>query len=638
MSLAVSDAALARLRRRHPEAAAACEAVEDAGVEVVCGPRGARTVSANGVLLASAYDPRAEGEKLAAEIAREPADVLVAIGFGLGHHLEAFRARSACPILVCEPSPACLRGALAARESVPLFEQPDVHLCTTPAELPRLLARVYTPGLRIRTHIHPAALRVSPEAVREAVNQLGRAKDALDATAVTRVSMMERWAEMTVDNAPEALRSPSVSRLFGALRGVPAVIAAAGPSLDRQLERLRREAGRVLVVAIGQTLRSLRAAGIEPDLVHVLESKDVSHQLTCAGDTSGLTLVVPPSVHPAVLEVPVAARYLACPVTNPIGRWIAGVLGDREFVFGGATVAQSAVQLAAALGADPILLVGQDLAFSDGRVYASGSPYESVGFRVTGDGRYVLANIVEKARLFGIDMGSRTDDDENRLVFVEGFDGGRVPTSVSYASFIQHYREIGAHLAQRGVRLVNCTEGGARLPGIEHARFEDALATCPAEAARAAERLRAAGAGFSPVAPGTFDAPIARARRDLARLSAAAGSALRDADAAAAALRRARSPQQQVEALRRVARADRQLRRELAALPWLDAVVQPEIHEALAAFRRADGAEPSPERALADSRRLFEAAQHGVERASALFDRLAERLAPAKAGRTTAGR
>ena len=75
------------------------------------------------------------------------------------------------------------------------------------------------------------------------------------------------------------------------------------------------------------------------------------------------------------------------PAPNALGCWIGRALGERHFLPGGATVAQSAVRLAAALGADPILLVGQDLAFTEGRVYARGSAYDMVGLRAREDGR-----------------------------------------------------------------------------------------------------------------------------------------------------------------------------------------------------------------------------------------------------------
>lgn len=228
----------------------------------------------------------------------------------------------------------------------------------------------YATGLCLQVHPHPSLLRLAPDEVREAVGRVAQAKRAVDVSIVTRVQQMAPWATRTMQNAEHLLKTPSASRLFGAFRGVPAVIAAAGPSLDQQLPLLAHSAGRLLVLAIGQSLRSLHRAGVEPDLCHAIESIDVSRQFLDSGDPGSLSLVLLPSVHPRLFEVPARERFVAYPAGNPLACRVAELLGDHDFFLGGATVAQSAVHLAAAMGANPIFLIGQDLAFTGGRVYA----------------------------------------------------------------------------------------------------------------------------------------------------------------------------------------------------------------------------------------------------------------------------
>src|SRR5690606_7681846 len=109
---------------------------------------------------------------------------------------------------------------------------------------------------------------------------------------------------------------------------------------------------------------------------------------------------------------------------------------------------------------------GQDLAFTDGRVYARGSAYDMVSLRELGDGRYAFEGLAEKKALLGLPAPAPGASDE--LVHVPGWHGGRVATSRTYATFLEAYRAIGAHWAARGVRIVNCTEGGARIPGLAH--------------------------------------------------------------------------------------------------------------------------------------------------------------------------
>lgn len=617
---------LARLRSRHP---ALAEAVASAPQRYrrVEGPRGGSTLEADGVLVASAYDPQGEAQKLAEEMAREPADLLVAIGFGLGHHLSAYLRRHDVPLLVYEPSPVLLRGALEVGGDFGWIDAPNVDWVRDPIELGDRFRQRYVRGLRVRAFVHPAVLRLDARSVSNALEELGRVKDACDIDAQTRAVQMAGWARRTVDNAPYLLRDPSLSGLFGAFRGVPAVIAAAGPSLDRQLATLGREAERVLVIAIGQSLRSLRRAGIEPDLVHVLDSADVSHQIEQAGDPAAENLVLFPSVHPALYELPVRSRFVAYPATNRVGCWLSGLLGDRHWPLGGATVAQSAVHIAALLGANPIHLIGQDLAFTGGRVYASGSAYDMVSYRETADGGFVFTSFDEKVELIGQRDAPRESRREE-LIWVEGWGGERVPTSKGYASFIDEYRRIGAFLADRGIRLVNCTEGGARIPGLEQMPFDEALERCPHRPVGAKRIIHARFDAAEPVSPDTLRRPLARAAATVFRLARRARTGLGDVARAERLIRTGAANDATLNALRTLGRLEGRLVRELAAAPWLDALSESELQRDAAALRRADG-ELTPDRCVNECRMLLRSLQQSTARAQELLALLEARLHPA---------
>ena len=83
-SRSVFEKNLAAIRRRSEQLARALEAASSEGVEEVVGPRGAVTLRQDGVLLGSTYDPIREGVQLAEKMAEAPADIMIAVGFGLG--------------------------------------------------------------------------------------------------------------------------------------------------------------------------------------------------------------------------------------------------------------------------------------------------------------------------------------------------------------------------------------------------------------------------------------------------------------------------------------------------------------------------------------------------------------------------
>jgi hypothetical protein len=627
------------LRERFPEVAEALSRDRGEKLEVLRRPDGTATISCDGVLLASAYDPRGEGERLADEMLKDPADVLVAVGFGLGHPIESARSRTRAQLIVFEPSPARLRAALALREPLAWLRDESLHLCVSVEGLRAAFRRVYLPGHRVVLWTHPVSLRLDAAAIDAALGAVSHAKHTLDLDVATRVAMMERWAQAAVANLPHALRSPPVDALAGLFRGRPAVVAAAGPSLDQQLPRLRDARDRVVLIAIGQSLAALRAAEIEPDLVHVRESQDVSHQLEAAGGVADANLVLVPQVHPRLFELPVRARFVAWPETEKVGAWIARALGFEPHLVEGATVAQGAVLLAHWLGCDPVVLVGQDLAFTGGRLYASHSAYGRVGVKPTADGGFVYTGYKWKANLFGRDDDAVPDEYPAPAVWVEGWDGGRVPTSPAYASFIDSYREIGGFLARCGVRLLNCTEGGARIPGLEHLRLEDVLRECRPQGA--GDARAAVSARFDAFAGFDLE-PLVRAADASARhveaLAKAARSAERTLRRVAPELTATRGFERKLSLLRALGRVQLRLRDAASVVPWLDAVVQPELHRFGLLLAPADSEDATAEKVVEQTRALVAVMRAAAARGRDLAQQIRARLADVGSDASPVGR
>jgi hypothetical protein len=614
------DENLARIERRQPALARALRALPACErIARVPGARGVDSLRDGDVLLGSRYEPVREAEAMADEMAAAAPDLQIAIGFGLGLHLAAFRRRRSTPLVVFEPDPARLRAALALAPH-PWLDEDRVRLTTDAAELPDLVELFYTSGLCLSTTIHPALLRLDSEAARSAVRWLSRAKDTVDTMVATRVSKLADWTHRTAENTPHFLCTPGLSRLSGAFRGVPAVVVAAGPSLDKQLETLSTHRDRVLVIAIGPSLGALRRAGIEPDLVHVLESSDVAHQLTRSGSTADLNLVLTPKTHAGVYELPVRSRFIAYTGAEPLASWIASELGDRHRISAAGSVALSAVYVAQALGANPVMLIGQDLAFADGRVYASGSCYERIGFEVKGE-RFQYQNMEERAAVYAGDLARMRRMSEQRLVWVEGWHGDRVPTSVTYATFIQYYRGVAEQLARAGTRLVNCTEGGARIPPLEHCAFADELARCAAAPIDAAARIRAAFEAFAPAAAAQLRAPLRRARSTLVDLQRRTRRARKLAETLAQ--RAAAMPERELaQRMQELQRAQRAIFDALSDFPWIDSLVQRELQPLITAQHRSDRPDATPAQASAESLAMLRLAEKGLAEARGLERRL----------------
>lgn len=410
------------------------------------------------VLLHPAQAPLAAA---AAEVGPEldglaPEDILVIAGLGLGWHARAALDRAGgVTVLVFEPDPR--DRALAAALGPDLA---DVEIISTDAELEKRFSDglLYGRARRVRVFAPPAQRESRPALGQRvaslAAGQLQRAR----VDQANRAAKQDEWLEHLAANFKHVLRIPNVTGLAGRYRGVPALIVAAGPSLDASLPHLAgQKLDHMLTLCAASALGPLARAGIFPELAVALEAKDESRQF--AGADPGRTLLAAASAsHPNHFRLWPGQRAIF-----HLSPWVAEAAGAGPALPTGGHATSAAFALAVLMGCDPIVLVGQDLAFDQGRAHANGRP-------------------------------GGEDDALPNLVQVPGIDGSPVETSLVMAGYIAWYREAAAYLAgsARPVRVINATARGARLEGFEHLPLAAALAVLRDNGVRHAPLLRSA--------------------------------------------------------------------------------------------------------------------------------------------------
>ncbi len=134
--------------------------------------------------------------------------------------------------------------------------------------------------------------------------------------------------------------------------------------------------------------------------------------------------------------------------------WLEEIVGPLDCLTKGLTVAQAAFLLLARWGAEPIVLVGQDLSFEreGGKTHAEGAAFQ---------GRFEPSG----------GTGGKWEDplnpkglEEISILWVPANDGGTVPTTHTLFAYLKRFEE---DIARTGARVLNATEGGARIEGTE---------------------------------------------------------------------------------------------------------------------------------------------------------------------------
>jgi hypothetical protein len=327
-------------------------------------------------------DPKAEANRWIDTRwpAGRPPTLACVIGAGLGYVIEELAARvTSLRILVLEPEPTLAAGMLARRDWTPLVAAGRLMVLVGPGYRGQHdVGRFLPPGDATPWVLpHPIICGARPDAARAAARIIGVARDSAARNEEARQRFAPTYVLNTSRNVPMLARESDVARLFGVCRGSAVVVAAAGPSLNRNAEELRPYRGQVTLVAVDTAMRPLLAAGLAPDIVVAVDpSAANARHLTNLPPCASTALVAEASLTPAALES-FTGRIFACRVgRHDPWPWLQSVGLDRGLVRAWGSVATTAFDLALKLEGDPIVFIGADLAYTDGRPYCRGITFD----------------------------------------------------------------------------------------------------------------------------------------------------------------------------------------------------------------------------------------------------------------------
>ena len=173
-------------------------------------------------------------------------------------------------------------------------------------------------------------------------------------------------------------KSYIVSDFKGKGKGKVALIAGAGPSLSKNIEILKNNREKFIIFSVGASYKTLKNNGITADFLFITEPRDTSGQLIDC-DTSDTTLIAEPFTHTSTWNLNTKNKITFLSQNNFLNDWILKSLslGHLKLSTSG-TVTFMALIMADFMDFNKIVLLGQDLAYSDAACYSKGSAYEDL--------------------------------------------------------------------------------------------------------------------------------------------------------------------------------------------------------------------------------------------------------------------
>jgi hypothetical protein len=464
---------MAQLWRRDPALAARVDAVADEHRVPVEGAKSgawtATMVDATGqkAYLHSRYDPVAEAAKLVDGVDTTDQYCFIVGGFGLGYHLLELRKRASAEalIVVAEPCVPLIAAALSHVDFSEMLAQGSLIILTS-ADKSQLHERLRHHSalvmLGAKFVTHPPSQRLAGE-----FHAHMRAL-VTDFIAYSRMTLMTLVSNSRITchnvayNIAGYVTTPPIDILKDRFSGWPAIVVSAGPSLRKNIDQLAEAKGRAIICAVQTTLKPLVQRGIKPDFVTSLDFHEISRQyFEGVEGLEDVHLVAEPKATWHVID------HFPGPVSLLDNEFARRLIGDdlapRESLPAGATVAHLAFYLARYMGCDPIIFVGQDLAFTGHVFYVPGvethrtwrSEINRFNTMETKEWERIVRNRPVLRKTIGIN-GEEIYSDELLFTYLE---------------------QLEKDVAETGARVINATEGGARIRGMNAMTLAQALET-----------------------------------------------------------------------------------------------------------------------------------------------------------------
>ena len=254
--------------------------------------------------------------------------------------------------------------------------------------------------------------------------------------------------EHHINNLPVMLTNPHFSQLKNKKISDVAIIISTGPSLAKQLPLLKKIAPFATLISVDASLPVLAEHNIKPDFVTSLERVEATAKFfkhTPAKFQKDIIMIHASLQHQEVLQNSHGKKILPMRpfgYTKYFGMHKYGYLGI------GMSAANMAYELAYVMGYKIIVLIGQDLAYSeDGASHTKG-------------------------HIFGKDQIPHQETDE----YVTKYGGdGVIKTTKVWNMFRNFFEKDIESTKENNVKTINATEGGARIEGAIEIPFSEVI-------------------------------------------------------------------------------------------------------------------------------------------------------------------
>ncbi|MBR5565683.1 MAG: motility associated factor glycosyltransferase family protein [Roseburia sp.] len=300
----------------------------------------------------------------------------------------------------------------------------------------------------LKEEIHPNYIELYGEHILPHLKGLEKKVSMVFVNYRTGRKMAVRIALNLLKNMPyvcEGYNTRSLIKVLPTDRA--AVMVAAGPSLNKNIHELKRAKNKLFILAVDTAVKPLMKAGIAPDAFITMDALKPLSLIEIEGSEE-LPIIAPACAVYEVIEHQKGKKLFYFD-----GREVPQEVYKRNGMFlppvaYGGSVSCPALSLLYMVGFETVIMVGQDLAYTNNRSHADGTFQDKMEEQNTEHMQKVKGNYEDEVPVR--------------------------PDFIIYKDWLEDYIQM-AKKYDENFRVINATEGGAYIEGTEIMTLKEAL-------------------------------------------------------------------------------------------------------------------------------------------------------------------
>lgn len=370
--------------------------------------------------------------------------IFVIIGFATGEHLKKLREEySKNSIFVLEPNEVIKKYAESLKwvnldKNIKIFN-------LNSSEIKKYINEFNVDNININVFANYS--KIYSEELKIFLEELKTYCINLKGNRTTKILFERIWFETLMKNIPYIVESIPANIYKNSYEGKPAIIVSAGPSLEKNIDNLNGYENEFLILTGARTLKGLLDRNIKPDIIAVLDPGEKMYKMVEDYiKTEEIPLFFYEGTNADVVKnhkgTKILSRY-----SHSYSKFIEEVT-QMPIIEGngGGSVAHYMTLHALYMGCNPIIFIGQDLAYESQKKYS--------------DFARIKGEVIEEIK------------NEND-VYVTGINDTLVRSDIYLDAFRTGFENIINRFPN--IDFINATEGGARIHGAIEMSLKDAL-------------------------------------------------------------------------------------------------------------------------------------------------------------------